>query len=271
MCGGAAVENLSARLTVPGTLAAGLSYYPPGLRQDAHTHRVPHVSVLVAGSFRETTPRGEHILCHGSIGFRADESRHAVCFGPAGALILNVALGDWAGAGTPGSGVRWFDAPAPFARDLLGLAAGGGAEAGADLADRLIDLWATGGRRDRRSPLPPPAWLRDAAERLLISPETNIAALATGLGVHRVHLARRFRRHYGMAPSTFRRRAMASRALAAALDGDVRLADAAAEAGFADQSHMARAVRETCAMSVGELRLLLRRVSSVQAHGRRTA
>jgi len=71
-----------------------------------------------------------------------------------------------------------------------------------------------------------------------------------------------------MAPSIFRRRAMASRALAAALTRDGRLADAAAEAGFADQSHMARTVRETCAMSVGEIRqLLLRQVSSVQAAG----
>ena len=260
-------------MTVPGTLAAGLSYYPPGLRHDPHTHRTPHVSILVAGSFRETTARGDRFLCHGSIGFRADESRHAVCFGPAGALILNVVLGDWAGAGTPGSGVRWIGAPAPFARDLLGLAAAGREEEGAELADRLVDLWATGLRRGRRPTRHPPAWLRDAAERLLTEPEeTSIAALAARLGVHRVHLARQFQCHYGMAPSTFRRRARVSRALSGALSNDRRLADAAAEAGFADQSHMARAVRETCAMSVGELRrLLLRQVSSVQARGRRAA
>lgn len=257
---------------MPGTLAAGLSYYSPGLRQDPHTHRTPHVSVLIAGSFCEATPRGEQSLCHGSIGFRADESRHAVRFGPAGALILNVELPDWKDARTPASGVRWIGTPAPFARDLLGLAASGRAEAGADLADRLIDLWAIGFRPDRPSPLRPPGWLRDAAGRLLASPETTIAALAAGLGVHRVHLARQFRRHYGMAPSTFRRRAMASRALSGALARDGRLADAAAEAGFADQSHMARAVRETCAMSVGELRrLLLREVSSVQAGPARIA
>ena len=258
-------------MTVPGTLAAGLSYYPPGLRQEPHTHRAPHVSILVAGSFRETTGRGDRFLCHGSIGFRADESRHAVCFGPAGALILNVALRDWTGAGTPGSGVRWIGAPAPFARDLLGLAVGGREEQGAELADLLVDLWAAG--PDRRPHRHPPGWLRDAAERLLAAPgEPSIAALAARLGVHRIHLARQFRRHYGMAPSTFRRRAMVSRALSGALARDGRLADAAAEAGFADQSHMARAVRESCAMSVGELRrLLLRQVSSVQARSLRAA
>lgn len=261
------MESLSSKLTVPGTLGAGLCYYPPGLRHDAHNHRTPHVSVVVAGSFRETTPRGERTVCHGSIGFRADDSRHSVCFGPAGALILNLAISEWTGGGTPGAGVRWIEAPPRFARDLLDLAGSGRADSGAEVAGRLVELWATGLRRGRQSRRHPPAWLRQAAERLMAAPdETPIAALASRLGVHRVYLARQFQRHYGMAPSAFRRRAMASRALSSALASDARLAHAAADAGFADQSHMARTVRDTCAMSVGEIRrLLLGEVAFVQA------
>src|SRR5918993_3354100 len=87
------------------SLRARLVYYPPGLAHAAHSHDAPHVSVVVAGSFRETTPRGEQIVCHGSIGFRADEARHSVCFGPAGALILTVGLSDWISEGAPRSGV----------------------------------------------------------------------------------------------------------------------------------------------------------------------
>lgn len=261
------MEGLSSKLDLPGALDAALCYYPPGLRHEAHNHRIPHVSVVVAGSFREATPHGEWTVCHGSVGFRADDSRHAVRFGPAGALILNLAIGDWRGAGTPRAGVRWIEAPAAFARDLLDLAGSGRADAGAELADRLVDAWAAATLRGRRGRRHAPAWLREAAERLIEAPhETSIAALASRLGVHRVYFARQFQRHHGMAPSAFRRRAMASRALSSGLVRGARLAHAAADAGFADQSHMARAMRETCAMSVRDIRrLLLGEVASVQA------
>jgi AraC family transcriptional regulator len=246
-------------------LRARLVYYPPGLAHAAHSHDAPHVSVVVAGSFRETTPRGEQIVCHGSIGFRADEARHSVRFGPAGALILTVALDEWIGEGVPRAGVRWVGASEPFARELLLLARRGGAQECDELADRLVALWTARPRPDSSGSRTPPAWLRDAAEQLLSAPEVPIATLAARLGVHRVHLARSFVGHYGMAPSVFRRRAMASHAVSAALGG-IRLADAAAEAGFADQSHMSRVLREYCGVSAGELRrLFVREATSVQA------
>ncbi len=248
-------------------LRARLAYYPPGLSQEAHSHGEPHISVVVAGSFRETTCQGDRTVCHGGIGFRADAARHAVCFGPAGALILTVATRDWAAEGLPRSGVRWIGTAPPFARGLLRLARRGGARDCDELADRLLGLWAGWPLQDRRAGGPPPAWLRAAADHLLAAPdEHRIGALALRLGVHRVHLARAFQRHYGMPPSVFRRRAMASRALSAALGSEAGLAAAAAEAGFADQSHMARVVREWCDMGVGDLRrLLARRATSVQA------
>ena len=247
------------------SLRARLVHYPPGLAHAAHSHDEPHVSVVVAGSFRETTPRGEQVVCHGSIGFRADAARHAVRFGPAGALILTVGLRDWIAEGAPSAGVRWVESSAPFARQLLCLARQGGEGECDVLADRLVALWVGRSRPERRARTPP-AWLRDAAEQLLSSPDLPVGALAARIGVHRVHLARSFVGHYGMAPSVFRRRAMASRAISVALAGPSRLADAAAEAGFADQSHMSRVVREWCGVSAGELRrLFMREATSVQA------
>jgi AraC family transcriptional regulator len=244
---------------------AGLAYYPPGLVHGWHRHRAPHVSAVIAGSFRECTPAADRVVCQGSVGFRADAARHSVVFGPAGALILSVDLHEWIRDGSPGAGVRWLRSSGRFARELVSLARSGRAGAGDEVADRLLDLWA--GTTAAQGSGEPPAWLRAAAERLLADPESlSIGALACELGVHRVHLSRSFARHFGMAPSVFRRRAMASRALAAAF-GDARsLADAAALAGFADQSHMVRAVRETCALGIGEMRGLLgAKVTSVQA------
>ena len=243
---------------------AGLAYYPPGLAQAWHRHRAPHVSAVIAGSFREATPAGDRVVCQGNVGFRADESKHAVTFGPAGALILSVDAHEWLRAGAPDAGVRWLAASKRFGRELVALARSGRAGSGEEMADRLSALWSVVGEAHRGGE--PPRWLREAAERLLDDPEPHsIGALARALGVHRVHLSRAFARHFGMPPSVFRRRAMASHALAAALGGTASLAAAAASAGFADQSHMTRAVRETCALGVGEMRGLLAQVTSVQA------
>jgi AraC family transcriptional regulator len=267
----ASAQSRTSALWGVEALRARLVHYPPGLRHGDHSHAAPHVSVVVAGSFRETTPRGEQVVCHGSIGFRADEARHSVCFGPAGALILTVALDDWIAEGVPRAGVRWVGASVPFARELLVLARRGGEEECDELADRLVALWTARPSAPPRGPAP--AWLRDAAEQLLSAPgELSIAGLASRLGVHRVHFTRSFLSHYGMAPSVFRRRAMASRAVSAALAGPDSLAAAAADAGFADQSHMARVVREWCGVRPSELRALFApEVTSIQAAAPATA
>lgn len=258
---------------LPGTgaLRSRLSHYPPGLRQGMHRHRAPHISIVVAGSFRETTGCGESVICHGHVGFRADAASHAVSYGPAGALILSIETDDRLASVGPRSGVRWIRAPARFARQMLDWATAGAAPAGEEVGDRLRDLWAAA--EEPRAPgdgAPIPSWLSAAADQLLANPQNlSIAALAARNGVHRVHFSRLFVRHYGMSPSVFRRRSMTAQALAAALEEGVSLACAAAHAGFADQSHMSRAVRDDCALGAGEMRkLLARHATSVQAtHG----
>jgi len=252
---------------LPGSGAVGrrLAYYRPGLRQEAHSHHRPHVSIVVAGSFRETTARGERLVCQGHVGFRADCARHSVSYGPAGALVLSLGAHAWLAAGVPAAGVGWVRAAVPFARQMIELAGANEAEA----EDALVDLWAAAREvGEERRGKGCPAWLAEAAERLLAAPENfSIAALASSIGVHRVHLSRRFLRHFGMTPSLFRRRAMTARALAAALGEEESLAGAAVRAGFADQSHMARAMRESCGMGAGRIRRLLGGATSVQSAG----
>jgi len=267
--GGGCPEMQASELPGSGALRPRLAHYRPGLRQSAHSHCAPHVSIVVAGSFRETSARGERVICQGSIGFRADAAKHSVSYGPAGALILSLETGSWIADGGGDADIYWVRASAGIARELLDLisADSGAAEAA---ADRLLDIWIQS-REPGDSPArrPAPAWLREAAEHLLAAPqEIAIAALARRSGVHRVHFSRLFLRHYGMAPSIFRRRAMAAQALAAALGRKANLAQAAAHGGFADQSHMARAVRECCGMGAGAVRRLLGgEATSVQSRG----
>lgn len=231
-----------------------LAYYPPSFRQDAHGHDVPHVSLVVAGSFVETTEAGSQTVWQGRAGFRADGARHEVDYGPAGALILSFATDSWMSAGRPRAGVGWVPAPVGLARSLIETRGGG---------IGLSAFW-RGAAADKLGP----AWVEAAAERLLLVPGTPIATLAHRCGVHRVHFSRQFARYCGMTPSEFRRRSMAARALGSALSGGASLAGAAAEAGFADQSHMARAMRWSFGLGAGKLRhLLTHEATSVQSDG----
>jgi AraC family transcriptional regulator len=98
------------------------------------------------------------------------------------------------------------------------------------------------GRRPSRQV---PDWLRRAAEALhdLSGEDTlEIRQVAHLVGVHPVHLARAYRRHFGHGPSEAVRRQRVARATGLLTRG-LGLAEIAATAGFADQSHMTRAFR----------------------------
>jgi AraC family transcriptional regulator len=90
----------------------------------------------------------------------------------------------------------------------------------------------------------PPLWLARVAERLADDgPEPSVRELAREAGVHPVHVARTFRRFHGVPPGTWRRRLRVRRACALLVSARVSIAEAAAFAGFADQSHFTRALR----------------------------
>lgn len=90
-----------------------------------------------------------------------------------------------------------------------------------------------------------PCWLGTAAEALADlagNSALQVREVARLAGVHPVHFAREFRRHFGCGPSKALRRHRVARA-AGLLSRGSRLADIALQAGFADQSHMSRAFR----------------------------
>ena len=91
----------------------------------------------------------------------------------------------------------------------------------------------------------------------------NIALWAGTLialaGVHPVHLARTFRREYGVTVGEYARALRLDWAQALLSDPDLSLAEVAAGAGFADQSHFTRAFRAYAGVTPGRYRELLRR------------
>lgn len=234
-----------------------LFHYPPGLREAAHKHDRPHVSFVLAGSFREEVASEEATLSHGSAAVRNEGARHAVQIGPAGALNFSLDLAEWPLPDCPRSGALLLTRPGAAADIFARLATGHVPVA----RERL------GSGMERPLPRNPPPWLEGIARRLMERPwDNSIRALSDERGIHRVHLARCFQRFYGLPPSIFRRRAMTAHALHTAMFDGGSLARAAAEAGFTDQSHMARALKETCGVRASHLQsVLVNEVSSVQS------
>ncbi|WP_158272167.1 helix-turn-helix domain-containing protein [Marinicauda salina] len=234
----------------PGAIVR-LAWYPPGLRMEAHAHEVAQASWLLMGGLSEHHGSREYISRRPMAGFKPAGQAHANAYGPAGALILSLNLD---AAAAPDFDWSW----GPAAPDSLALArrllTAGDGERDEVAGDLVASLHAP---RDRRRATPP-AWVERCREALEDDPEGwSIARLARAHGVHRVHLSRSFRDHYGVAPSVFRRRIMAGRALRSLLDGAPRHAAAAAEAGFADEAHFSRTMKSELGVGPRALRTLL--------------
>ena len=183
----------------------------------------------MAGSVREISANHDEIGFASALTLRPHETTHRVEFGPQGALILAVDVGD---STTPAAVSGWthrnlFRAERTLLRWVL---AEGGAGA-ADVGECIGDLVAGIETESLRGA--PPTWLIRARERLANDPSSpRIDALARAAGVHRAHFARAFQQWFKISPSVFRRRAMLSRAIAAVTSG-ASLALAAHSAGFA--------------------------------------
>lgn len=225
-----------------------LMRYGPGLRQAAHGHVEPSLSVLLAGAFREDCEGEDRTVFSGAIGTKPPQARHAVAFGPDGAMILSVeARRDEEAWPQPPA---WGRAPRA-ATDLAHLCVSLGEEA--VLADLVADLAAAATPAEDGGAAP--SWVGRCRDRMLAEPASvSMTALASEAGVHPSQLTRTFVRAFGEAPSVFRLRRMADRALALVLEGRVSLAAAAHEAGFSDQSHMSRAIKTFCGLTPGAAR-----------------
>jgi AraC family transcriptional regulator len=112
--------------------------------------------------------------------------------------------------------------------------------------DRLVQ------RVDRR----PPAWLDRAVELLhdRYLEDLTIANVAHGVGIHPVHLARSFRRHFRCSPGEFTRFCRLERAACMLTRSDRSLSEIALESGFGDQSQFSKAFARDMGIAPGEYR-----------------
>jgi AraC family transcriptional regulator len=240
-----------------------LCYYAPGLRMPRHTHDVAQFSILVAGSERETTAHGAFDFDRRLMEVKPAGFAHENEFGPDGALRLSINLSpeddvyadhfdlrEWRLASRSAVRSEWSALAAALAK--------GGSARLADLEALTADLLAALADEADFLRSSPPRWLSRAAEAARET-DLDFRTIAADAGVHRVHLARAFRRHYGLSLTEHRRRARLGTGIRRLVHERASPALAGIEAGFADQSHFTRSLKGETGLTPAALaRLFLR-------------
>lgn len=123
-----------------------------------------------------------------------------------------------------------------------------------------LELMAEASRRavrcseDRR----PPRWLKQTREFLDTHFTDNLSCsdIAVSVGVHPVHLAREFRRHYKCTLGEYTRQLRVEFACRELSKADASLVDIALTSGFSSQSHFSTVFKRLTGMSPAHYRSL---------------
>jgi AraC family transcriptional regulator len=250
-----------------GTLGFSESVFPPGARIRRHSHAHPYFSILLHGSYRETYSAGVRECGPATAVLHPPGEEHADRFHDAGGRIFRFEITDresdfelaraaWDRAELRNGRVRGLaarlyresctpDRFSPLAAEALAFEIISEATRDRSLSDKCGA----------------PRWLSRATELLheALPENLTVQSMANVVGVHPVHLARVFRRRYGCNIGEYARNwrvEVASRQLAA---GTQPIAEVAAVAGFADQSHLCRTFKAVSGLTPKEFRAIFRR------------
>jgi len=206
-----------------------------------HRHRDPYATIVLAGAYEEAGDAGRLSARAGEILLHGPFSAHRDRISPGRTVVL--------------------DLPLPFdARDWPARARVGDPDRLVQLAERdpiaavgemIADLVPTGAAGEEDLPDQLSAALRgDVPPR--------IGAWAAERGRSREHVSRCFEAFYGVAPAAYRADCQAKRAWRLIVGGSDSLVGIAAEAGYADQAHMTRAVTRLTGQSPRRWRVAAR-------------
>jgi AraC family transcriptional regulator len=245
---------------------------PPGLATAGHHHDGGSLCLVLAGGFEELAPVPRR-FARGDLVLTAAGHAQDLRFGPSGARCF---VAEWsprfitaAGIGHLPNETTTVDEPA-----LAGLAWRASAELatgepGAPLGveEAVLALLA-----DLPGPAGPfhdnagPGWVRRAVEVIRdgYRRPLSLSRIAAEVGVHRVTLAREFRRRTGRSVGETLRRLRVGIATDLLARTELSLVEVALAAGFADQSHLCRMVRRSTGRTPGWLRRRCAGASIVQ-------
>jgi AraC family transcriptional regulator len=231
-------------------LCLTLSQYTPSLTQPWHVHANPTLFALLIGRQRDQGRRAEFDQPRLSLVFHPTTEPHAGLVAPEGMLGLNIEYeGIWLARHEIKErdlgGYRLLDSV--WSRltvlQLMAAAFHRGPHNDADVETKALELLEPLIQPEPgRERLSFPNWLRRAQEFLHESFRSPIRVwvVAREVGVHPVHLARVFRQRYGCSVSEYLRALRLAEAGRLILRKGHTIAQAAHEAGFADQAHLCR-------------------------------
>lgn len=226
-----------------------------------HSHDTAHFILPLADRYRslarDPLAPARTLFGAGSAIYNPPGVVHRDCFDVAGGLFLSVSAPADLPAGLSHPALLRGEAERAMRRLVgLGLRAAPGDELAVEQASLTLAGAAVLSLEASRHA---PDWLMRAVamvEDLACAPGLEIRAIADEAGVHPVYLARSWRRHLGRSPASairHRRADQATQSLARNMD----LAEAAAGAGYADQSHMTREYARIFGVTPGVFRAAL--------------
>jgi AraC-like DNA-binding protein len=208
-------------------------------RIGSHRHLSSYATLILAGGYREAGESGRWRVEPGMVVVHAAGEAHADWFGDRATELIDFELPSTIVAGVYLCG----DADALARSALEG-----------EQWTALTALAAVSGESD---------WPDLLAAALRANPALTIGAWASEHGLKAETVSRGFGQAYGVTPARYRLGVRIKGAMASLSDGGARLADVAAVNGFADQSHMTRALKA----ATGATPAQLRDVKSVQDAG----
>lgn len=239
-----------------------------------HSHDHPYLCLVLAGPFSET--HGQHDRsCHrGSVVLYPAGESHTEHFGALPGRLFNVEVMDGSLDRCNGK-LGWLNRSAHFASGPVTFLAARLFEEFRAVDDASVlateglalQLFAEIGRlpHARRRSRAIPRWLVAVRDLLneRFSERLRLGTVAQAVGIHPVHVATVFRRHYGFTPATYVRRLRIDFARQELTGSDSPLSDIAQRAGFADQSHFSRTFRRQTGLTPSEFRIAFRVIGSV--------
>lgn len=216
---------------------------PGSTRFRKHEHESAHVCVVLDGGFAERDRRSWRDVGPGTVRI-SGATRHDIDFGRAGATCLVMEV-DFNTSTLPRPEFIEGDARLFRLADGISQLSKQADPVSAIRKDDLAtEFLAQIDRRLRGQAGPPPPWLVRARELLHDSNgAASVTDIAREAGVHRVHVARTFRDHYGMSVTTYARKLRVHAALTMLATSSLPLSRLALESGYSDQSHFTREIR----------------------------
>jgi AraC family transcriptional regulator len=228
-----------------------LSDYRPGTAMAPHEHADATLSIILRGDYDEQIGKSRRHYARGYIVFCPAGMVHSQRFGQAGARQIIVTPQDGWMAYLADCKLKLDDAPyasAPAFRQL-------GDKLLEELLETddfaalaregiLLEIVAAFGRTEaaRSHGGAPPLWLRATRDLLHQDPYAHLTMteLARAAGRHEVHVAREFRRFFGVSVGAYRRQLRTEAAARLLSRPTMSVSEIAQSCGFASHSHLCR-------------------------------